>query len=336
MVASLRFYNTGAISLFGDSVYGIYAQSVGGGGGVAGDISLLISTASTEDQTPDSVEITSSAVFNLAEIDPFEQAALTFAIDFLETTYAGVPLNGPLIGRVLDSRNQLQIEVNGLGGDVDDPIFGFGIGGADKSLGVNIDGTTCFFSAAALLDLATGRISSFTQRTGDGGDVDVISSGTIIVGVEPDPDSVEEEDDQSAVDPDSAAFSAYAGAGIFAQSVGGGGGILGLVQEEDIDAFGFAGTKGGIGFGGEVEVSHSGDILVSTVDGYAIFAQSVGCTEETSNAVSQAAEILRYTPGELGFDTNLCGNTGGNIKVTVDAGLIQGGSGAGGVAVFFC
>lgn len=124
------------------------------------------------------------------------------------------------------------------------------------------------------------RIPLLDGANGDGGDVTVIHNGDIYV-----------------AGGSSADLEARAGSiGIFAQSVGGGGGIVAETEtfnEADVGADvngdgdmvddfefsggrAFAGTVGGQGKGGNVTVIHNGNIIAPAWNGYAIFAQSLG------------------------------------------------------------
>ena len=150
--------------------------------------------------------------------------------------------------------------------------------------------------------------------------------------------------------------------GIFAQSVGGGGGIAGDVVS------GFAGSVGGDGAGGDVTVNHSGDVRTFGDAAHGIFAQSAGggsdfITRQTTSLVGDFYQLARDELGDVIFgsealddlddrggdvfvtvDGNILahgadahgilaqsrGDDGnGNIAITVDGGLVRGGTGAG-------
>ena len=84
---------------------------------------------------------------------------------------------------------------------------------------------------------------------GNGGDVTVVSAGNIITH----------------------GTGAY---GIFAQSVGGGGGLAGDLG----NGLSFAGSVGGAGSAGDVHIIHTGNITTYGDDADGIFAQSAGGT----------------------------------------------------------
>ena len=119
--------------------------------------------------------------------------------------------------------------------------------------------------------------------------------------------------------------------GIFAQSVGGGGGIIG-----DVGGIAFAGSVGGNGSGGAVNVAHAGNISTTGNVAHGIFAQSAGgqglggtveitLTGEVSAPGIDASGILAQSRGDQGA---------GDITVNILGGGVEGGAGSGvGVAM---
>jgi hypothetical protein len=121
---------------------------------------------------------------------------------------------------------------------------------------------------------------------------------------------------------------------VFAQSIGGGGGIIG-----DVDGIAFAGSVGGYGSGGAVTVAHEGVIVTRGAAAHGIMAQSVGGADNDEyqgrggavNVVidghieaagADASAILAQSLGG-GADGN------GDISVHVAGGTVLGGSGLG-------
>ena len=98
--------------------------------------------------------------------------------------------------------------------------------------------------------------------------------------------------------------------GVFAQSLGGGGGNaafnFGMIYEagnaEDNKGFGLAigGGTGNGGSGGTVHVEHTGDVTTTGEDSHGIFAQSVG-----------------GGGGNTAFNSITPGGTGGNVAITI-------------------
>ncbi|WP_206202886.1 autotransporter outer membrane beta-barrel domain-containing protein [Thioalkalivibrio sp. XN8] len=130
--------------------------------------------------------------------------------------------------------------------------------------------------------------------------------------------------------------SGEASVGIFAQSVGGGGGVIG-----NVGGVAFAGSVGGSGAGGEVSVSHAGDIVTSGDAAHGIFAQSAGGSVETGAAAGQVTVTVDGRIQASGADASgilaqsVGGGAGaegnhGNVSVRVEAGgSVLGGSGNG-------
>ncbi|MDE1988016.1 MAG: autotransporter domain-containing protein, partial [Alphaproteobacteria bacterium] len=109
--------------------------------------------------------------------------------------------------------------------------------------------------------------------------------------------------------------------GIFAQSIGGGGGLAGTSATSQIA---FEGSNGGAGNGGTVTVNHTGNIWATGNDASAIFAQSVG----GKVAPSGAAEIALYGQA-VDSHGDAAPGTGSDIAVTVAGGIYEGGSDSG-------
>src|SRR5262249_10080648 len=95
--------------------------------------------------------------------------------------------------------------------------------------------------------------------------------------------------------------------GIFAQSIGGGGGLTGGLGTNSLPIIGsilnFAGSVGGSGNGGNVTVTHTGNIYTYGSNSTAIFAQSQG--------------------GSNGF--------GGTVNVTINGGIYASGFNSDGI-----
>jgi uncharacterized protein with beta-barrel porin domain len=122
--------------------------------------------------------------------------------------------------------------------------------------------------------------------------------------------------------------------GIFAQSIGGGGGIIG-----DVGGIAFAGSVGGNGSGGAVSVTHTGTISTFGNVAHGIFAQSAG--GNSADGVSYLGAGGKVTVTLDGNITVHGANADGilaqsvgmdgvdNIDITVVSGTVQGGSGTG-------
>ncbi len=351
--------NNGSIYTQGYGAYGVFAQSVGGGGGLAGDITFGIENFGKDesklvrglvqytdasqvpgidldgDGTVSSAETTASqelfgfgtnALDESLDIDSnglpiSDELAAQFVALYDQNTGADPmafspadPLNGQstssLDGAVSAA---LLAALDTAGIDMKDAITA-GLKAAYPGLATEIDNLTgsqvleflqkAFTTDGTSITLNTGEVFDLLNGiTGDGGAVSVTTTGNIVVTGGTSADSEER-----------------AGSiGIFAQSVGGGGGIVGNtveVTEAEIgvdlnldgdtddtfdvsDGSAFAGTVGGKGKGGTVYVKHTGSILSPSWNGYGIFAQSTG------------------------------GDGGSNISIDVDGGTIQGGENEG-------
>ncbi|MEH6549857.1 MAG: hypothetical protein V7711_16005 [Pseudomonadales bacterium] len=120
--------------------------------------------------------------------------------------------------------------------------------------------------------------------------------------------------------------------GIFAQSIGGGGGASGISNlTESLTTFtlnSLAGSTGDVGSGGDVEIDVDGDITVSGYGATAIFAQSVGGSSDGSDG-SKAGDISIDIGGDItasgeaarGIFAQSGGSDGnGKISITVEDG----------------
>jgi uncharacterized protein with beta-barrel porin domain len=112
--------------------------------------------------------------------------------------------------------------------------------------------------------------------------------------------------------------------GIFAQSVGGGGGLAGGIGQ----GFGFAGSVGGNGDGGRVEVVHTGNITTYGDHAHGIFAQSVGGADYGGDViVTVSGDITVHGEGALAVIAQSEGTAGKrNINVVYEGGTITGNS----------
>lgn len=231
-------------------------------------------------------------------------------------------------GSTVDIANRGRIEV---WGEAADGIYAQSIGGGGGQAGDVYGG----FSVTSKDTTITEKISTIGLGVGfgrdggsggNGGDVTVKNSGNIVT-------------------------HGISGIGIFAQSVGGGGGILG-----DVDGIAFAGSVGGYGKGSKVSINQNGDISTFGKSAHGIFAQSCGGYTDNTPMVYAVPENLtqplpvspRYegrgdsvnvmlsgaidTHGEdsIGILVQSIGGAGnGNLTVNLSSGLVNGGSGVG-------
>ena len=126
--------------------------------------------------------------------------------------------------------------------------------------------------------------------------------------------------------------------GIFAQSVGGGGGLMGALPNGDNPYFlSFAGGVGGAGDGGAVRVVQTGTIETFGEGSDAIFAQSVGGTNGAGSKgvggtvnIEVAGNVIAHGTNANGIFAQSIGMHGGsNIFINIASGTVQGGGGSG-------
>jgi hypothetical protein len=238
--------NNGSIITLDDGSFGVYAQSVGGGGGngghgaigLTGKVGIGGEGGAAGDGGAVSVTIN-------GDIDTSGGSAHGI---FAQSVGGG----GGLAGNI----------TRGLGNDVN---FGIGVG-----------------------------ITKNGGNGGDGGSVTVASTGNIVT-------------------------RGQGSNGIFAQSVGGGGGLAG----DNGTGFAFSGSAGGDGAGGTIKVDHSGNITTLGDNSHGIFAQSGG--GEADNVA-----ILNADGDTIGFLTDKQ-DTGGDIDITLDGELSANGVDSNGI-----
>ncbi|TDH38124.1 hypothetical protein E2A64_03070 [Pseudohoeflea suaedae] len=256
--------NHGNITTTGAGAYGILAQSVGGGGGIGGDITLGIDVLGED-----------SSLLSRG----YDEGTVGDVVGALEASLA----DPDVLSEVITSLTGSYRELDGILNTADDVVafvsallqYDFDTGPFD----VSINGTS--------VTLEIGELLAGTD--GDGGNVTVDHTGDIVV-------------TGGAVAGDEDAVGAGS-VGIFAQSVGGGGGIVGnttTVSEAELgidinddgdmadsfevsDGTAFAGTTGGNGNGGDVSITSSGNVVAGCLNCIGIFAQSVGGTDGGTN-----------------------------------------------------
>ncbi len=276
--------NDGVITTYGGRSSGIYAQSVGGNGGSGGSGGNIIAdasleSASGEDDADDGSSV--SASVNIAVGGSAGEGALAGAVEVTNGATASIATSG------MNSHGIFAHSVGGGGGD----------GGSASNYSLSVSGI-CDFTVVALANANcddddessgstefsfTGQFGGTGGTGGHGEDVTVINEGSIET-------------------------TGLASHGIFAQSVGGGGGYGGSAAPgfdtfttnetlEDIDevygdatdddpytkittwtdyTLSIGGSGGAGGDGGDVEVTNSASISTSGNGSYGVYAQSVG------------------------------------------------------------
>ena len=313
--------NGGKIDTSGEGSYGILAQSIGGGGGDGGNAQVIATNASASGSPPSSqgsggtnapsksvsVNLTIGAgggagaggsggsvvVTNLGDIITRSNQSHAILAQSIgggggtggaSTTDAGsssgdisVNLNVGLGGKGGAGGSAGTVTVNNQGsittlGDASHGILAQSVGGGGGTGGASISTPSSGGSGSNNTVNLTATIGGSAANGGSGSNVLVTSSGQIQT-------------------------SGQGSDGIFAQSVGGGGGDGGNAQIKgssvqatnsppgtnvagnnwsvDLEV-GLGGTAGAGGNGGSVAVTNSGSISTSNAQSHAIFAQSVG------------------------------------------------------------
>jgi hypothetical protein len=238
----VEVHNTGSVVTHGVNARGIVAQSVGGGGGNGGN-GISGTGLDTLDQVTELLDLKDKVVFDVKNW----------------SVIVGGTGGASGDGGDVDVTNEGSIGTTGLASTA---IFAQSIGGGGGEAQNFTKGTGAGGSADTGLR-GKFAIGGGGGASGDGGDVDVINSGQLIT----------EGDDAH---------------GIFAQSVGGGGGVAGNVDRGLKDGFGpipplnvglglaFGQDGGSGGDGGAITVTNTNSILTRGVGSFGIFAQSIG------------------------------------------------------------
>ncbi|MEM7633219.1 MAG: autotransporter outer membrane beta-barrel domain-containing protein, partial [Pseudomonadota bacterium] len=357
--------NTADILTEGADAYGIIAQSVGGGGGVggAGDFGLPKNLVPTEtiagEATDDFVEVAES----------ISAAGGSGGLKAITISVGGSGGSANDGGEVIvnngdkalnDAANVMTL------GDGSIAILAQSVGGGGGIAGTADIGTTGKVGIAQLgggggdgkavtvnqfgdiSTYGTSAVGIFAQSVGGGGGkAGAVQRGfdDIGLGLALSVGSGGASGDGGAVNVTSEGVIMTAGSGatgILAQSIGGGGGV-GQICDDDLTngpacaggggdgsslgtgiGISFAGSSGGSGSAGDVTVSHIGSIIAGTdgsggdVDGaYGVFAQSSGGTSGGNVAISTTGEVMTFGDSSHALYAQSSGTSDvGNVTVT--------------------
>ena len=235
-------HNTGSIVTLGVNARGVVAQSVGGGGGNGGS-GISGTGLDGLDQATELLDLKDKKILDLSNWSLIVGGTGGASGDGGDV---GVSNEGSIGTTGLASTAIFAQSIGGGGGEAQNFTKGTGAGGSADT------GLRGKFS-----------IGGGGGASGDGGDVEVTNSGDLIT----------EGDDAH---------------GIFAQSVGGGGGVAGNVDRGLKDGLGpipplnvgiglaFGQDGGSGGDGGAITVTNTSNIVTHGVGSFGIFAQSVG------------------------------------------------------------
>jgi outer membrane autotransporter protein len=292
--------NTGSITTHGASGYGVFAQSVGGGGGIGGranTFSLVVTNACTIcDEAP--------------EFNNF--FSLGAAI--------GGNGGGASKGGAVTITNTGRIETFG---DASDGIYAQSVGGGGGNGGngtIGLTGVLPYGDLAPYLGTVTGVVNSLQNlqvsvggnngSSGDGGAVSVDNNKDIIT------------------------HGAHSNA-ITAQSIGGGGGFGGDAADGDSGVVNIGGKGGAGGDGGDVIVTQHGGATIETFGtaSYGIFAQSVG---GGGGVAGNSGNLLSSVGPNIGVGLIVgqgggSGGIGGQVDISVDGAIVTHGDNAHGI-----
>ncbi len=299
MSAAVSVTNRDVILTTGDKSVGIYAQSVGGGGGDAQQVRNIILGRSSEGSTTNAILIggtggtggsgSTTTVVNEADGTIVTSGAESHGI-FAQSVGGGggnggstISVDGRYGGAEASTRRALQ----------------FGLGGSGGSGGTG--GNVAVTNAGTILTIGAGAHGIFAQSVGGGGGNGGSSiTGTLRLKTGDSSSPTAQLNIGGSGGSGNAAGSAVVtntgdirvdgeGAyGIFAQSVGGGGGNGGLAVAMDVNdlkntmtgqsysKIAIGGSGGDGADGGDVTVNHTGTIVVNAENGFGIYAQSVG------------------------------------------------------------
>ena len=256
--------NAGSISTEGSASYGIFAQSVGGGGGEGGNANggALLSRVTVGGATGATGDGDNVSVSNSGSI--LTQGSGSSGI-FAQSVGGGGGVGGTasagLVGLVAiggksgaggDGGN---VTVNNTAGASIETfgqsahgIFAQSVGGGGGVAGDVVNGLV-----PGVVNLGIGlEFRHNGGNGGDGGNVTVTSAGSIVT------------------------HGPYSHA-IFVQSVGGGGGVQGSLDDTlDISTPPLTGSAGDVGSGGNISVTHTGSIVTHGDFSHGVFVQSAG------------------------------------------------------------
>ncbi len=324
---TVRVTNSGTILTQGKYSYGIFAQSVGGGGGL--EVGGLSNSPLGEDPLAGSGELNISIGGNGANAGYGDKVAVSNSGDIgtegtlSHAIYAQSVGGGGGQGATVDAGLISQFSLGGNGGasgnggavavtnsgtvltkgDAAYGIFAQSVGGGG-GVGGEVKRGLGFLNVGIGIGLGGAGTNS-----GNGGAVTIANNGDITT-------------------------LGDASIGIFAQSVGGGGGLGGGAGNANSPFFGsFAGSAGGSGRGGTVSVDQKGDIETYGDASHGIFAQSVGGSAAHQGMASDVdvtvdGNILLHGEDANGVMAQSVGGvSNGDITVEVKSGTIQGGAG---------
>ncbi|WP_428523202.1 hypothetical protein [Roseibium sp.] len=344
--------NNHSIKTSGDTSYGIFAQSVGGGGGHGGsgepglegwlaDVYDTVEKVSTVKEVAEEFEKIYKKEWHELFLEGFtvdvggSEGANGSGGDVSVTNAGTLTTTGKSATAIYAQ------SVGGGGGSGGDGSQGLltSITVAGKASGGGDGGTITIANSGKINTSGDGALGIFAQSVGGGGgDAGEIESSIVKeIGNLPQTLGAQAFGDADGgkggnggaitiTSDGSITTSGAAAHGIFAHSVGGGGGSAGELTVSV--GQGRIGSEGGTGSGGRVDVSVKGTVSVTGEGSHGIFAQSVAGRESLSDGVSVTVSGLVEAKGKNGrailVQADEAGtsssSSGGVSSVTVDAG----------------
>ncbi len=317
--------NTGDVLTHGDNAHGIFAQSIGGGGGDGGygsqqsdGSSLAIEVGGSAGSSGNGGNVT---VVQAGNVTTLGNGA--FGV-FAQSVGGGGGVGG---AGVLGATGNIGLGgaggAGGNGGDVTINltgnittagagtygIFAQSIGGGGGLAGDLNQGLST--GAGGSTNLGVGL--AFARSGGGGGNggaVTVNSAGQIVT-----------YGDGSC--------------GIFAQSVGGGGGAAGSLSTGAL-TLNSAGSAGAAGSGGDITINHTGDIYTYGNDSHGIFIQSAGGQDDGGKISLELAGSIHVegTNSDAVYVQSVGEQKNADMSVTLLDGSVVGGVGSGAAVRF--
>ncbi|USG61967.1 autotransporter outer membrane beta-barrel domain-containing protein [Sneathiella marina] len=349
--------NTGVLTTYKGSTKGIFAQSVGGSGGSGGAsdaFSMEIGSCSnpaipgcgSPDFTAKSLTLDVSIGGNGGDGNNGDAVSVTNKNiiqtygDGSEAIYAqSIGAGGGEGGNGSLGQNLIDGVPGEIIGDIDtvlNPPFAFWqeieitVGGAGGATGSG--GTVTVDNDNTLITTGDRSSAIFAQSVGGGGGQGGNTDGNFLgVGIGGSSGAAGDGDKVAIVNDGSIRTDGIASIGIFAQSVGGGGGLSGSVKQDFFGTgadvgIGFGLSKGGGhgGHGGDINVENTATIMTAGSGAHGVFAQSVG--GGGGLAGSSGSDIGVNFAGSNGDDGD-----GGDVTVTHTGYIYATGDGAAGI-----
>jgi hypothetical protein len=291
---SVTVKNHGVIETSGGEARGIFAQSIGGGGGDSGTSVALISIGGSADEPSHGGDVT---IENTGEITTRKNNADAV---FAESIGGGGGSGSNSTGAI--------------------SIGGWGAGGGSG-------GTVDVTNSGSIVTQGEASRGIFAHSVGGGGGSGAGGMGVVAVGGSGAASGNGGHVEVTVTSSGSISTKGNTSDGIFAQSVGGGGGS-GIGMEElfsgpTLAFVSIGGSSNGGGNGGSVTVTNNGNITTEGDTSDGIFAESIGGGGGRANFTESQIVTIGGSGGT--------GGSGGNVTVTNNGTITTSGAGSHGV-----